>query len=163
MHPNCWQKQRECLIRKVGDSVAHDKVYGIDESKSRIEVMQSSKGFGIIRSQTFAVEKGSNATLSTGSLQECNTRIVVKNYKNIIFNGKSDSFTDNYNFQVIFYSESGFLASALPSDLISFYIDEEKYAVKYLSTFKLSTYTVIQFNFFYDGITLCCRCEGYAK
>lgn len=162
--------------------MAHDKVYGICENKCQVEVLPKSNVFGI--DQTIVMSNpsklASNCILDVGT----NCRGVIKNYNSVkIYNvnlalqddgtlvtldadGNLVDINDNYNFEVVFYKENGFAENSLPSNVLKVYdfTMQKQIPVKYIMpyNFKLSNYTTAHFYFFWNGLNLCCRCEGYA-
>ena len=144
--------------------MAHDKVYGICESKCQVEVLPKDRAFGIAKTE---IIEGVRDYIVTMPIGQSNVRHIVKNYSGIVYKVNDTSiFTEGYNFQVVYFKENGFMSSATPGGMVAIYDSNDvKIPVKFITpyNFKLSNYTTVHFNFFWDGLNLCCRCEGYVN
>lgn len=150
--------------------MAHNKVYGICENKCQVEVLPKSKAFGIDEADVYPL---GNNDVHSGGIGTANRRIIYKNYKKAKISvdgvlqddGTIYGIDNNFNFEVVFFRKDGFAENSLPSNVVS--VTDitmlTTIPIKFITpyNFKLSNYTTAHFYFFWDGLNLCCRVEGY--
>lgn len=145
----------------------HNKVYGICESKCQVEVFPKERAYGIAKSDTYEnTTSDKNLTLNLGLYESsCNTRTIIKNYGKLRLQTDLETFSDNFNLDIVFYNQRGFTQTA-PQQIIDVWnINTGILLLKYITPngFKASDYDVLHFHIFFDGLELCCRCEGYVR
>lgn len=143
--------------------MGEEKVYAIGENKCLKETMtkqQISEGLNTV----FGIKKAQKnteyvATVHT-PLPEANTRIsYLAGISHITFNNSMTEIPNNYYFEVVVQFTSLIQRKSKPSDLISV----NGITTKFLNDdLNIGFYDVLHYYFTYDGINLCCRCEGYA-
>lgn len=147
--------------------MAHDKVYGICESKCQVEVLPKERAYGIAHSDTYEnTTSDTSWRLDIGLYESsCNTRLVAKNYGKIRLFTTMTTFPDNFNLDVTFYRQRGFSTDVLSSIIDVWNVDTGFLLLHYVYPpgFKASNYDTLHFHIFWDGLNLCCRCEGYAN
>lgn len=130
------------------------KVYGICENKEHVELPQM---FGICEVTTFE-DDGTHVLMP--SLPKTNMRHIIKNYAGVAYNATSNDFPDNYNLQIVYKRK--FSKTATPAGMVRVHVND-KNILKYIDNINLSDYDVVHFNIFWDGLNLCCKCDGYVE
>lgn len=145
--------------------MAHGIVYGICENKCQVEVLPKEKAFGIETVKTYEPPTDPSSVLSIGIKKDThNIRYIAKDWKRamLVFAiEQGDSLENVLSFQLVFHRANGFEDNETVNSIVfpwNNYV-QIKYILPY--NFKLSKYKTIHFDFFYDGLNICCRVEGY--
>lgn len=149
--------------------MAHDKVYGVCENKCKVEVLPLERSYGVSEVRTDTAESYQIGETLVCDLPPNCVRHVVKNYGKVVYEGNDSQIKNGYNFQLVLHSDTGFPTNTSPAKLVrvEVYIvgtTTWRRPIMFLNNpnFKLSDCTTAHFNFFFDGMNLCCRVEGYA-
>ena len=132
--------------------MAHEKVYGICDSKCKVEVLPKEQAFGITK-----VFKDTEARASVYlPFPKNGERYIFANTVGTMHVGELPiGIEDNYYSEIVVRVKE---RVGHPSDFIN--IPEVQYLNDYLIT---SNYDVLHYHFTYDGMSICCWCTGYTQ
>lgn len=131
--------------------MAHDKVYGICESKCKVEVLAKNQAFGIAET---TIDNENKASFYFPLPKSGERKIFGGTIKN-----PHCTIPDNMTFSNSYYSEIIIKHTAKcqhPSNFLN--IDRVKYLNNDLD---ITQFNVLHYYFTYDGFNVCCRCAGY--
>ena len=132
--------------------MAHEKVYGICDSKCKVEVLPKKQAFGIT---TVYKDRKSQGSVYL-SFPKNGERYIYVNTVGVmhVVNVPND-IDDNYYSEIVVRVKK---RVGHPSDFIN--IPKVQYLNDYLIT---SDYDVLHYHFTYDGMSICCWCTGYTQ
>lgn len=140
--------------------MAHEKVYGICESKCKEEVLPKTQAFGITN---VVVDEESSGTVNLDFPTNGKKIIICKKRVNElrISTPPVETIPNNYYSEIVIrirFSNESNVTHTKPSSCL------KVSNVKFLNdNLNISTYTILHCHFTYDGNNVCCWCTGYAE
>lgn len=132
--------------------MAHEKVYGICDSKCKVEVLAKEQAFGITK--VFKDTKP-RASVYLPFPKNGERHIYVNTVAVMHVNNIPVDIDDNYYSEIVVRVKE---RVGHPSDFIN--IPKVQYLNDYLITIN---YDVLHYHFTYDGMSICCWCTGYTQ